>query len=62
MMVVGLMLILISHVRFVRNKRIIDNPGTVASLGVATETTITAVLVLLVSVYCIATLARYAIR
>ena len=58
MMVVGLILILISYIRFVRNQRIIDNPGTAASPGITTELIVTAVLVLLVSIYCIAILAR----
>ena len=58
MMLVGLILILISYIRFVRNQRIIDDPGTVTSPGITTELIVTAVLVLLVSIYCIAILAR----
>ena len=58
MMVVGLILILVSYIRFVRTERMIDNPGTVKSLGVTIELIITVVLVLLVSVYCLAILAR----
>jgi putative membrane protein len=58
MMVVGLILILVSYIRFVRTERMIDNPGTVKGLGVTIELIITVVLVLLVSVYCISILAR----
>ena len=45
MMVVGLILILISYIRFIRDKCIIDNPGAATSRGVTTEFIVTAVLV-----------------
>jgi hypothetical protein len=58
MMVVGLILILVSYIRFVRTEHMIDNPGTVKGLSVRIELIITVVLVLFVSVYCISILAR----
>ena len=56
LMVTGIILIIVSCFRFTRNKRMIDNADTVTSLGVRTEFVITVVLVLLVSIYCIAIL------
>ena len=58
LMVTGIILIIVSYFRFTRNKRMIDNADTVTSLGVRTEFLITVVLVLLVSIYCIAILVH----
>ena len=58
LMVAGIILILTGCFRFVHNERIIDSPNAEGSLGVRVELTVTAVLVLLVTAYCVAILTR----
>jgi putative membrane protein len=58
MMVVGLILILLGYIRFSRGAKVIDSPSLSESPGIGAELWVTAVLMLLVSAYCVAILAR----
>jgi putative membrane protein len=57
LMAAGIVLIVLGYIRFVRNKRLIDQSETVIHEGVKSELIVTIVLTMLVAVYCIAVLS-----
>ena len=58
LMATGIVVTVLSYVRFIRDKRRIDNSEATTRRGVRSELIVTITLVLLVWVYCIAILFR----
>jgi putative membrane protein len=58
LMATGIVVTVLSYVRFIRDKRRIDNSEATTGQGVRSELIVTITLVLLVGVYCIAILLR----
>jgi putative membrane protein len=58
LMAAGIILIALSYVRFVRTKKMIENPEAAIHYSTKSELIVTIVLTLLVAVYCIAILIR----
>jgi putative membrane protein len=56
LMLTGVVFIALGYWRFVRAKRLIDDPAPSESGGVQTEIAVTAILVLLVAAYCVSIL------
>jgi uncharacterized membrane protein YidH (DUF202 family) len=57
-MATGIVVTVLSYVRFIRDKHRIDNSEATTRQGVRSELIVTITLVLLVGVYCIAILLR----